>query len=88
MKVKIYIGFWTLKVKCTQYKIMWINGLQKYKGNGFFEVGQGGRKFVFKSKISQFHYEGCPCPCLPPKKTCRGRFNVPQQGQVTVDDRQ
>ena len=41
MEVKIYIEFWTLKVKCIQLIWdLWISGLQEYKGNDFFEVGR------------------------------------------------
>ena len=39
------IGFWTLKVKCTQYGICWISGLQECKGIGFLEVGWAGNNF-------------------------------------------
>ena len=45
MEMNIHIGFWTLKVKCTQYGIWWISGLQECKGNGFFEVGWVGNNF-------------------------------------------
>ena len=37
-EVYIYIGFWTLKVKCTQYGIFGQTALKTAKGNVFFEV--------------------------------------------------
>ena len=50
MEVNIYIGFGTLRVKCTQYGIVWISDLQECKGNGFFNVGQAGNNFQSGSK--------------------------------------
>src|ERR1700738_1338291 len=45
MKVNIYIGFETLKMKCTQYGICGQVALKKCKYNSFFEVRRAGNNF-------------------------------------------
>ena len=74
MKVNIYIGFWTLKVKCTQYGTCRQAAFKKLQGQYFFRswARRGG---VF-SRVLQISWESCPCPDLTPLKVRRGLFNV------------
>jgi len=46
--VKIYVGFWTLKVKYTQ-RVLWTSGLQKCK-RIFFKVGCDGQQFSVRTE--------------------------------------
>jgi hypothetical protein len=40
--IYIYIGFWTLKMKCTQYGLhAWTSVLQDYKGNFYISKSDG-----------------------------------------------
>ena len=67
MEVNIYIGFWTLKLKCTQYGICGQNA--KRKGNGFFEIGRANNNFWFGPKNIDFLDKLLPLPeSTPPKK--------------------
>ena len=67
MEVNIYIDFWTLEMKCTQYKIC--EEVSFKNAMVFLEVGRGKQKFSSRSKKSQFFLWGsCPCLDLPPMK--------------------
>ena len=74
VKVNIYIGFWTLKMKWTQYGICGSVTFKNARAMVFSK--SGGRAAVFGrvQKIWNFWPGGCPCPNLPP---LRGNFNVP-----------
>ena len=63
----VYIGFWTLKVKCTQYEI------PKMQGECFFR-NWAGRAAVFGA---QEFPGGLPCPDLTPPKVRRGCLMSP-----------
>jgi hypothetical protein len=39
MKVNIYIGFWTLKMKCTQYGLYEQAAIKNSRASLFFEIG-------------------------------------------------
>ena len=70
--------YWILDLEGEVHSIwdLWISGLQECKGNGFFEVGQGGQQFSVGSRKSGFLWTGgCPCPNLPPPKSS-GRGGV------------
>jgi hypothetical protein len=71
--VHIYIGFETLKVKCTQYGIC-SQVVFNYARAMFFSFS-GGASNCFRAgaKIS---LEGCPCPNLTPPIVRRGGLNV------------
>jgi hypothetical protein len=43
MEVNKYIGFWTLKMKCTQYELYGQMTFKNAKAIYFFEVGQSGQ---------------------------------------------
>lgn len=84
--VKIHIGFWALKDKCTQYGFCGQGNLQEWwKGNFFFEVGRDKATFFWSS--SNFLFEDCPMVvgCDPgpypimkplPLKACGGRVSI------------
>ena len=73
MKVNIYIGFWALKVKCTQYGICSQAAFKNARTMFFSKLGGVGSSFQSGSKNSR---EGYPCPDLTPPKVRRGVFNV------------
>jgi hypothetical protein len=39
--VNVYVWFWALKLRCTQYGFCGQHGIQERKGNSFTEVGRG-----------------------------------------------
>jgi hypothetical protein len=41
MKVNIYIGFWTLEMKCTQYGICGEVAFKNARAKVFLEIGRG-----------------------------------------------
>jgi hypothetical protein len=52
MEVNIYIGFWTLKVKWTQYRISSQANLKNARAMFFSKLGGAGNNFQSGSKIS------------------------------------
>ena len=50
MKVNIYIGFWTLEMKCTQYGICGEVAFKNARAMIFLKVGRGGQRFSGGSK--------------------------------------
>ena len=78
MEVNIY---WILDLEGEVHSIwvIWIGGLQECKGNGFFEVGQGGHKFSVGSKKSRFLSRGLPLPIsTSPEKFVGGGVTSPK----------
>ena len=49
MEIHIYIGFWTLEMKCTQYGICGEVAFKNARAMVFLEVGRGEQKFSGKS---------------------------------------
>ena len=45
MKVNIYMGFWTLEMKCTQYGVCGEVAFKNARAMVFWEVGRGGQWF-------------------------------------------
>ena len=67
---------WTLRVKCTQYGICGLSGLQECKSNEFFKIGRMGINFRASPKNVFFlRTGGCPRPDLTPPKVRRGVLN-------------
>ena len=52
MEVNIYIGFWTLKVKCTEYGICNQAALKNARAKFFLKLGGASSSFRSGSKIS------------------------------------
>ena len=77
----IYIGFETLKVKCTQYGICSQTAFKNARAMFFLKLGGAGRCFRSGLKKSQAGAknlrEGCPCLDLTPLEVCGGDFNIP-----------
>ena len=73
MAVHIYIGFWTLKVKCTQYEICSQAAFKNARAIFFSKFGGAGNNFPSGSKFSQ---EGYPRPNLTPPIVRRGGLDV------------
>ena len=72
-EMHIYIGFWTLKVKCTRYA----RDLQECKDIVFLKVGQDGQQFsIGFKKFSTFFKGLAVAPIYIPLKSHWGRFNV------------
>jgi hypothetical protein len=78
--VHIYIGFETLKVKCTQYGIC---SQAAFKiGRAMFFLFSGGAGSYFRAGLkkiragAEFLLEGCPCPNLESLLLRRGVLNV------------
>jgi hypothetical protein len=78
----MYIGYETLKVKCTQYGICSQAAFKNARAN-FFVFGRGGHLFpggFEKSGRGQkFRGEGCPPPGSDTRIVHRGYFNVPRK---------
>ena len=53
MKVNIYIGFWTLEIKYTQYGISGEVAFKDARALIFLIVGQGGQKFSGRPRKSR-----------------------------------
>ena len=54
MEVNIYIGIWTLEMKCTQYGICGEVAFKNARAIFFLKVGRGGLKFSSGSRKSRF----------------------------------
>ena len=67
MKVNMYIGFWALKVKYTQYGICNQAAFKNARAMFFLKLGWAGNNFRSGSKISR---DGWPRPDLTPLKVC------------------
>jgi hypothetical protein len=78
--VHIYIGFETLKVKCTRYGICSQAAFKNARAMFFSKLGGAGNIFRSGSKKSRagaiFLQEGCPRPDLTPPIVRRGGLNV------------
>ena len=76
----IYIGFKTLKVKCTQYGICSQAAFKN--GRAMFLSFSGGAGSYFRAGLekiragAEISREGCPRPDLTPLKVRGGVFNV------------
>ena len=67
----IYIGFETLKVKCTHYGNYSQMAFKNARAMLFLKLGGAGNNFQSGSKIS---WEGCPRPNMTPPIVRKGDF--------------
>ena len=56
---------------------LWISGLHKCKGNGFFEVGWGGQKFQSGPENLDFFLGAAPARTYLPEKLVGGGLTFP-----------
>jgi hypothetical protein len=72
--------YWILDLEGEVHSIwdLWISGLQKCKGNGFFEVKQMSRSFRLGPTNLDFFMGGLPLPESTSPKKFVGVFNVPR----------
>ena len=84
MEVNIYIGFWTLKVKCTQYEICgYIKWPSRMQGQWFFQSQAGGQNFSVGSRKSGFLSGGPPLPkSTLPEKLVGGCLTTAEHGAL------
>jgi hypothetical protein len=80
--VHIYIGFESLKVKCTQYGIYSQAAFKNARAMFFSKLGEAGSNFQSGSKKSRagakILREGCPRPDLTPPIVRRGDLMSPR----------
>jgi hypothetical protein len=72
MKVIIYIGLWTLEVKCTQYEICGEVAFKNARAMIFLKSSRAGNNFWSGSKILKKNYARQPNPDLTPLKVHGG----------------
>ena len=73
-QLNIYIGFWTLEMKCTQYGICGEVAFKNARALVFLEVRQGGQKISGGSKKSRFLCGAtAPARIYLPQKARRGK---------------
>ena len=75
MEVNIYIGFWTFKMKCTQYGICGQVAFKNARASVIFFQSQTGQAKVFSGMVQKFSislWGGYLCPYLPPSKSSYG----------------
>jgi hypothetical protein len=65
MEVNIYIGFWTLEMKCAQYGLYGQAAFKNAQGNCFvfllfMKSNEAGNNFLSGSKNFEFFLWGCP----------------------------
>jgi hypothetical protein len=70
--------YWILDLEGEVHSIwdLWINSLQKYKGNGFFEVGRAGSSFQSDPENLDFLDGRLPLPESDIPKSSWGELNV------------
>ena len=81
----IYVGLWTLKVKCTQYGICGYTTFKNARAMVSFEVGGvgTGQKFSIGSKKISIYFWGLPLlVCTSPEKLVGKGLTSPQNVKV------
>ena len=78
MEVNIYVGFWTLKVKCTQCVTCGQVAFKNTRAMVFPKPGGTGRSFRSGPENLDFFLGAALA-----RKAHRGRFNVPVLYQLT-----
>ena len=58
--IYIYIGFWTLKMKCSQHGLYEQATFENAKAIFIFEIGRSGQRYLVRLQLKLVFLHGCP----------------------------